>query len=325
MAGAVPTLTEILDNVGTSTISARIPGLFDQVYGSNIVIARLLQRNKVIEDGGKDIRARIIYAKKPSGWYSGLDTFDISKRESRTEMVFNWKQHEVNITIDGLSMLKNSGGKAMYDLLSDEMDEAQMTAADDFGTAVFGDGAASGGKVITGLRAVCDNGDLVASYGGITRGSTAETAGKAVKGNVSTTGVTFSLGQMQTYFGESTIGAEQADLIVTTQTLYNKWWERAQPAQRFSAGDQRFNVARIGFSGIEFNKAEVVQDSHVTAAHIFFLNTKFLKLVVHSKRLFSPTGWKYPTNQDAAIQQLFSALELICTSPRLQNLATNVT
>lgn len=324
MAGAVPSLTEILDNVGTSTISARLPGLFDNVYGSNPVIARLLQRNKVIEDGGKDIRQRTIYAKKPSGWYSGLDTFDTSKAETRTEMVFNWKQHEVNITVDGLTLLKNSGGKAIYDLVNDEMDEAEITAADDFGTALFGDGTASNGKVITGLRAVCDNGDLVATYGGITRSSTAQTAGLAVRGNVSTTGVTFSLAQMNTYFGTAVIGTEKPDVIATTQTLWNKWWERAQPSQRFPAGDARGNLAKVGFSGIECNGAEVVVDSHVSANHIFFLNTKFLKLVVHNKRLFTPTGWKYPTDQDAAIQQLLSALELVCASPRLQNLATNV-
>ena len=321
---AAPSLTEVLDNVGSSTIAKRLPGLIDGFFKANPLAARLLQKNNIKEDGGKDIRQRIIYTRKPGGSYQGLDTFDTSKKESRTEMVFNWKQYYVDVTIDGLSMLQNAGDSQISDLVQDEMDEAEMSAPDYIGEDVFGDGSGNGGKAITGLRAALDDGTTYATYGGITRSSTANTPGLAVKGNVSTTATTFSLSQMNTYFGTAVIGNRKPDLIVTTQTLWNKWWERAQPAQRFGPGDSRGMLASIGFSTIEFNGAEVVVDGHCPASSVHFLNTDFIKMVIHSKRMWEPTGWKYPTNQDAAIQQLLWAGELVVQSPRLQYLATAV-
>ena len=239
-------------------------------------------------------------------------------------MIFDWKMQYVDITIDGLDLLKNSGGKAIFDLVQDEMDEAEMTAANIIGDQSFGDGTGNGGKDLTGLRAAFDNGDLVATYGGITRGSTAKTPGLAVSGNVTTTGTTFSLAAMNTAFSAAVISKEKPDLILTTQALWNKWWERAQPSQRFGANDASRPVG-IGFSQVEFNDAAVVVDSHCQAAHVYFVNTNHLKMVVHNKRMWSPTGWKYPTNQDQAIQQLLFAGEIVCRSPRLQNVYTNVT
>jgi len=319
---APPTLTVILDNVGSSTLEARLPGLIDNVYDSNPIAARMLQRDNINLEGGRDIRSRLIYAKKNSGWYGSGDTFNTDAVETRTEMVFDWKRLYINITIDGLSLMKNAGSAQVSDLVQDEMDEADLTGGDTLGTAMFNDGTDS--NALTGLRAIVDDGNLVATYGGITRGSTANTPGNAVNGNVTTTGVTFSLTQMNTLFQDAVIAHEKPDLIVTTQAIYNKWWERAQPSQRFGPNDENRPV-KIGFSQIEFNGAAVVVDSHCPTASVYFLNTKWIKLIIHTMRNFAPTGWKYPTNSDQAIQQILLGCELVCRSPRLQSLGTNVT
>jgi hypothetical protein len=320
-----PSLTYLLDNVGTSTVEHRLDGLIDQFFDSNPLAARLLQQDRITVEGGRDIRQRIIYTNKPGGSYRGLDPFDTSQKESRTEMRFDWKQYYINITVDGLSLLQNSGPEQIADLVSDEMDEAEISGPDYIGTDVFGDGTGNGGKAITGLRAALDDGTTYGTYGGITRSSTTGTAGYAVRGNVNTTAVSFSLPQTNTYFQQATIGKQKPNLIITTQALWNKFWERSQPAQRFSAGSTSNNMASIGFDTVVFNGADVVEDSHCPSSHIYFLNTNWLKMVVHSKRMWTPTGWKYPTNQDAAIQQLLWAGELVCRSPRLQSLATSVT
>jgi len=321
---AAPTLTQVLDNVGSSTIEKRLPGLIDAFFRSNPLAARLLQQDRIMEEGGKDIRQRIIYTRKPGGSYAGLDTFNIAQQESRTEMVFNWKQYYINITVAGIDLLKNAGDSQVSDLVQDEMDEAEMSGPDYIGDDIYGDGTGNAGKALTGLRAALDDGTTYTTYGGITRSSTAGTPGYAIRGNVNTTAATFSLSQMNTYMNQGTVGQRKPNLIVTTQTLWNKWWERAQPAQRFGPGDSRGMLASIGFNTIEFNGAEVVVDSHCPSGNIVFLNTDFCKMVIHSKRMWEPTGWKYPVGQDAAIQQLLWAGELVVTSPRLQVLATAV-
>jgi hypothetical protein len=238
-------------------------------------------------------------------------------------MVFNWKQIYVPIMLAGLDLMKNDGTHQISDLVQDEMDEAELRAADLVGEMLFLDGTGNLGKDLTGLRAAVDDGTLVGTYGGITRGSVANTPGLAVSGNVTTTGVTFSLAQMNVDMQRGTIGNEHADLIITTQAIWNKWWERAQPSQRFNSGDANRPI-NIGFSQIDMNGAGVVVDNHCPAGHVYFLNTKFIKLCIHPRRFFTPTGWKYPTNQDSAIQQLFFGGELVVSSPRMQVLLTNV-
>lgn len=320
---APPTLSYLLDNVATSTMEYRLPGLVDNFFNSNPFAQRLLSRGEdhVTIEGGRDIRQRIIYSNKPSSWYSGLDLLPSAQAESRTEMIFNWKQHNVPVVLSGLDLLKNAGGEQISDLVSDEMDEAELTAADEMGTALFGDGTAA--KTLTGLRAICDDGTNIAAYGGITRSSTAATPGYAVRGVLTSTATVFSLAAMNTQMQLTTIGNEKTDLILTTQTLWNKWWERAQPSQRFNATDANRPV-NIGFPQIDFNGAAVVVDSHCPSGYVFFLNTKWLKLVVHTKRFFSFTDWMYPTNQDSAIRRLYFAGELVCKAPRLQSMMTSV-
>jgi hypothetical protein len=324
---APPSLTYLLDNVATSTMEHRLPGLVDNFFKSNPFAQRLLQRGEdhVQIQGGRDIRQRIIYSNKPSSWYQGLDPLPTDQKETRTEAIFNWKQHNVPVVLSGLDLLKNAGPEAISDLVQDEMDEAEMTFADELGTGLFGDGLTA--KTLTGLRAVCDDGTLVATYGGITRSSTAGSPGLAVSSNVSTTATAFSLSAMNTFMQGTgngpTIGSEKPDLILTTQTIWNKFWERSQPSQRFAATDANKPI-NIGFPQIDFNGAAVVVDSHCASGSVYFLNTKWLKLVVHSKRFASFTDWMYPTNQDSAIKRLYFAGELVCKAPRLQGLATAV-
>lgn len=321
---APPSLTYLLDNVATSTMEHRLPGLVDNFFSSNPLAQRLLSRgdDHVTIEGGRDIRQRIIYNSKPESWYSGLDLLPTDQRETRTEMIFNWKQHNVPIVLSGLDLLKNAGAEAISDLVQDEMDEAEMTFADAMGTALFGNGLTP--KTLTGLRAICDDGTLVTTYGGITRSSTEGTPGNAVVGGISTTATTFSFSAMNNAMQTAVIGNEKPDLILTTQTLWNKFWERAQPSQRFAATDMNKPV-NVGFPQIDFNGAAVVVDSHCPASHVYFLNTKWIKLVVHSKRFASFTEWMYPSNQDSCIRRLYFAGELICKAPRLQYLMTSVT
>lgn len=318
---APPTYSYLLDNIGTSTMEYRLPGITDAFFKSNPLATRLLQLDNIKIEGGRDIRSRFIYADKPSSWYRGLDLLPLEQKETRTEMIFTWKQHQAPVYVSGLDLLINSGAAKISDYLQDEMDEVEMTVANEFGKALFNDG--SDPKALTGLRAAVDDGTTVPVYGGITRNSTVGTPGYAIRGNVNTAGTTFSLAAMNTAMQLGTIGAEKVDMILTTQTLWNKWWERAQPAQRFNATAINAPV-NIGFPQIEMNGAGIFVDSHCPDGTVWFLNTKYLKLVAHTQRFFSFTDWMYPTNTDSALKRLYFAGELICRSPRMQVLYTNV-
>ncbi len=318
---ALPLDNRQIEDIASTTVDQRLPSIIDNVFLGSPLFVRLRTRDNIILDGGDKVRQTIGFQTLPGGSYGVGDAFDTSRRTIFTQFIFDWKRHYVNVTIEGLEDLQNAGASRVIDMVSGKMDAAELTMIQNIGVDLYGQG---GGTALTGLRAGVDNGDLVADYGGITRDTSAE--GTAAKGNVDTTGGTFSLSLMNsTMMGTGSgpaIGREKADLIVTTQTIWNKWWERSQPSERNTGGD---DLRKICMDTIRFNGGDVVVDPQATSGHVYFLNTRFVKLIIHSARNFSFRGWFQTSKRDERIGQILFAGELVVSSPRLQALVTSVT
>lgn len=316
---AIPLDSRQLLDIATTTVDERLPQLVDNFFTGSPLWVRLRSRNNVMLDGGDRIRQPIVFNNLPGGSYGVGDNFDTTRRNVLESMIFDWRRYYVNITMEGLEDLQNAGANRVIDLVSTKMDVAELTMIQNLGIDAFGSG---GGNLITGLRAAVDNGDLVATYGGISRDGTAQ---DVVRGNLDTTGGVFSLTLMNdTMMGTGTgpaLGREKPDLIITNQTIWNSWWARVQPSQRFGSED----LKEVGMDAIRFNGADVVVDPQCPANHVYFLNTRFIKLIVHTTRNFSFRGWFETSNRDERIGQILWAGELIVSSPRLQALVNNVT
>ena len=322
---ANPTDTRTLADVAASAVDAYLPGLIDLVFTSNPLWIRMMSKERVVLDGSDMIRQPILYDKLTVGSYSGLDTFDTTRKATKTLMQFDWSQYYANLTVDGRTVLKTSGaGTRILDLVESEMETARLSLADRLGTDLYLDGTGNDAKNILGLIAAIDDGTNVASYGGITRSGNG-LQGTAVQGNLNTTGGTLSLALINTAMGAATIQPNRPDLIVTTQTLWDRFWERAQPSQREPSGPGFDDLARVGYTAINFNGAAVVIDSHVASGNLWLLNSDFFKLLIHEDRDFAFTGFQKPTNQDAMVGQILFAGQLVCQSPRLSTRMTSLT
>ena len=316
----------VAGQIAALTVDYRIQEVVDGFFGSNPLAARLLQRDNVRIDGADRVQQPIIFNRLAGGSYSDLDGFNVARRRVVMPAYFDWKQYYVDITLSGLDNLQNSGAAKVIDLTNTLMDVASTSGPDYIGDDIYLDGSGNSSKAISGLRLALDDGSTYTTYGGITRasGAAAGTESFAVSGQVDTTGGTFTYGLMNQRFQDSVIGREKPDLIVTTQSIWNLWWDRAQPSQRFNAGDERNNMASIGFDSLVFNGADVVVDSNVPSGQVFMLNTRWMKMIVHTNRMWTFTDWKYPTNQDAMIGQLLWAGELVVQQPRLCSFISNV-
>lgn len=263
------------------------------------------------------MRQPILYNKLTGGSYSGLDTFDTSRVQTKTVMQFDWAQYYVSLTIDGRTMLKTSGsGSRIFDIVEAELETAKLTLAENIGIDLFLDGTGNSGKNILGLIAAVDSGTNVATYGGISR-TGGDALATAVQGNLNTTGGALSLALINTGMGSATIQPQRPDLLVTTQAMWDRFWERVQPSQREPSGPGFDDLGRAGFTAINFNGAAVVVDSHTASGNLWGLNTETFKLIVHKDRDFKFTGFQTPTNMDAMVGQILFAGQLVCQSPRL--------
>ena len=321
---AIPTDSRSINNILATTLDAKLPRLTENFFNTNAFVQRLLQRaaggeTTVKYRGGAEIRSSIIYNGLPSGSYGKGQTFGTNFTEFMTDLQFSWKRMRTEINVDHMDVRKNMGSAAqIMDYVEVLAKNAVMSLKNEMGTELFGDGTGNGSLNWDGLLNAIDDGTNYSTYGGITRNSTTGDPGNAIKAYFNSTATTFSLSDVNTAYGQVRFDDAKVDLIITTQTLWNKFWERVQPADRNSPGPLR----EVGFETIRFNGAEVVVDSHCPANSIFGLNTAFIELwlmegcdFVRRGADFGPNG--FPVfNQDAFVDQLICYGNFIVPGPR---------
>lgn len=290
-----------------------IPILQDQFYYSFPLITRLMSKNKVVYDSGQQIVQPVLYGDLNAGWYTGLDQFDITTKETTTVAKFDWCQMYVNVTLDGTTELKVEGDEKILSIVATKMDNAQKTFSKKMEQAIF-DVATEANAIECLIAAIATSG----TYGAISK-----TDYTWWRGQVNSTGGAFSMSMLQSAYGNCCDGNVQPDLIITTQDIYDKIWARVQPSQRGDLTNGP-DLAKVGFNGISFNKATIVVDNYCPSGYIYILNTNFWKMVVHRKRNMYWTPPKVPLDQDAWVRQLFWAGALICQAPRWNGYISSV-
>jgi len=318
---ATPTRTETLNSFIVSTGQNRRPGLVDSYFGSAPFLARMRSRGDeaVRLAGGSDIRENFIYTNFPASSYGRGDTFDTSVTEFSTSLRFDWSYSYAAINLNTVDVDLNDSPQQTFDLVEAAMETAELSLIDDLSTQMFADGSGNASKDMAGLAiAVSTTG----TYGGITRAATVNTPQRAVRAAVEdTTGGALSLGGLNSFFGSCTVGREKPDLLPTTQTLWNRIWERSQAADRNNPEDER----DIGFQSVRLNGAPVVVDSHCPSGFFYLLNTKWFRYYIHKKWDFRMRGPMEPTNQQLQIGQLITWSQLVCRAPRFQGVASGLT
>jgi hypothetical protein len=322
---AIPTDGRSINNILATTLDAKLPRLTENFFGTNAFVQRLLQRASAGETtvkyrGGAEIRSAIIYNGLPSHSYGKGDTFGTTFTEFATDLQFQWKRIVTELNVDHMDVRKNMGSAAqIIDFVEVLAKNGVMSLKDELGSELFSDGTGNNSKNWDGLlNAIADSTTSYTTYGGITRGTTTGDPGNAINAYFNSTATTFSLSDVNTAYGKVRFDDAKVDLIVTTQTLWNKFWERVQPADRNAPGPLR----EVGFETIRFNGAEVVVDSHCASGSIFGLNTAFIELwlmegmdFVRRGAQFGPNG--FPVyNQDTFVDQLIAYGNFIVPGPR---------
>ena len=112
-------------------------------------------------------------------------------------------------------------------------------------------------------------------------------------------------------------GAEHVDLMPTTQTIWDIFWNKIQPQQRFM--EESSDVAKIGFMSLRWNGAQITVDQYAPSGNLYGFNTKHIQLWISTlpKYQFGFTGFKEAQNTDDVAGQYLFAGNLLWTGPRL--------
>lgn len=324
--------------IGTNTVTsiARhfiLPTITDNIYASNVLLWRLIKGNKKIIQGGTQIEAPLMYARfNTGGAYRGYEQFNTTPSDTVKNAVWDWKQHYVSWSVDGLTLLRADSPDAIVNFLTMQSQQAYMEMAENLAVGLFGDGlgthagtAATGPKDIDGLAAIVGTGTTIgnSTYGGIARASNTFW-NSSVQGVASTS--TMSLANLNSNFHEATRGGFHPTLILSGQDQYNRFWSlnagtgggEQYPRQ---PGGHDVLMAQAGFTNLMFNNTPWVVDSHVSEgivssanSRVYFLNENFLQWVTSKRADFHLKPFMEPHNQDAMVASLLWAGNLICTN-----------
>lgn len=319
MASPNATFTEMV----TTTLREHKKDLADNVSNHNALLARLSSKKRIeIIDGGYEIVEPLDYDENNTYQrYSGYDTLNVSASDVLSAAKYDWRQAAVHVTASGRELRNNSGKNALMKLSAARLKNAMRTFKNNMSTDVYSDGTAA--NQINGMQAlVADAG--TGTVGGINSTNfafwqnTVQSAASPLQGGGAITPSSTTIQSlMLPLWLEITRGGDNPDMIVSSNEYFTFYEESLTDLKRYTSGD---GEGTGGFTSLKYKTADVFHDGGglgggIPAAHMYFLNTDFLRMAVHKDANLTQVEDQRPVNQDAVVIPILWQGNL-CTSNR---------
>jgi len=300
------------DALLTTTLANYRDQLTDNIFTARPLTYMLNEKGRIrMLNGGTKIVEPLVYGTNTTiGSYSGYDTISLTPQTGISAAEYEWKQYAGSIAISGIEEAKNNGEQEIINLLEAKIMQAEESMREGFNTMFYADGTGNSSKDWNGLGNLVESGNTVGNIDSSTyaywRSYEENTAGA------------LTLAQMATAYNTVSVGNDHPDVVLTTQTLYEKYEALLQPNLRYT--DTK--TADAGFQNLLFKASPVMYDVSCTAGVMYFLNTKYLTLVGHSGKWFQQTDFVRPENLDARYALIMCYGNLTCRNRKKQGKLT---
>lgn len=317
MASPNSTFTEIV----TTTLREHPDVISDNVSGNNALYRYIKAKGNIRKiDGGYEIVRPLDYAENSTFQrYSGYDTLNIGASDVLSAAKYDWMQSAIHVTASGRELRMNSGKNQIIDLARARLKNAIRTASNNMSIDIYSDGALT--NQMGGLANIITS-DGTGTVGGIVSGTYTwwKNQFREITGTNTWSKSTIK-GEMNAIWLNLVRGADKPNLIVSSKDFYAAYWESLQDLQRFTSDS---GTPTYGFNALKYLDADVIFDSNSnflsTAEKMYFLNTDYLELVVHTDANWSQMDDKMSVNQDAEVIPLLWMGNLTCSNRSLQGL-----
>lgn len=298
----------------------------DNISKNNALYARLMKKGQTRkENGGLSIVQPLDYNSNGTYQrYSGYDVLNIQQSDVITAAEFTWKQIALNVVASGLELRTNSGDSVIVKLAKARIKNAMRTFKNNFSADLYSDGTLP--NQIGGLQAlVADAG--TGTVGGIDSSTwpfwanAVQSAAAPLQGGgaVTVSATTIESGIMLPLWLNQVRGDDKPDLIVSSNDWFT-FYEASQVAiKRYTSAGE----AEGGFTSLKYKSADVIFDggSGIPSAHMYFLNTDYIEMVVHPDADLSIQEDMRPINQDATVIPILWMGNMVVSNRRLQGVA----
>lgn len=317
MASPNATFTELV----TTTFRKHRKEIKDNVSRHNALLRRLMKKGMSrTEDGGLTIVEPLDYAE--NGTYqrfSGYDPLNIGASDVLTAAEYQWRQIAIHVVSSGEELRKNSGDSRIMSLAKAKMTNAMRTFKNNFSIDCYSSGTLA--NQVNGIQAlIADTG--LGTVGGIDSSVWAfwqnvlqSAAAPLQGGSAITPGSTTIQSLMLPLYLELTRGADEPDLIVSSNDYYTFYEQSLTDLKRYT--DEEITG---GATGLRYKSATVFHDSGsgIPTSHMYFMNTEYINLVAHTDANLTVNEEMRPINQDAAVVPILWMGNLTLSNRKLQ-------
>lgn len=303
------------DTLLSTTLNNYRPTLEDNAFTGRPLVNKLASRDRVQQKSGgaKIVVPLLTGSNTTAGSYSGYDTLALTPQTGITAAEYPWKQYAVSVAINGLEEAQNDGEAAIIDLLQAKIEQAEETIKEQWDTMFFGNGTGNAGKDWLGLGAIVD---AVSVLGNIDPATD-----PYWKGTVKAVVTVRSDDDWANVYNTASKGNDHPDFGITTQALFEHYESSLAPQLRFGSNDE----ADGRFQNLLFKGVPLFFDSYCPAGTTFFLNTRYLALIGHSKNWFRATPFKVAPDKDARYSQIICYGNLVTSNRSRQAKVTGQT
>jgi hypothetical protein len=317
--------TRTIDALLTTTLANYRNKLVDNIFDTFPLLSWLNgqlgqsmrgdSRKRVIS-GGESIVEQLLYeTNSTAGSYSGAEVLDTTLQDGMTIARYNWKQYAASIGITGLEKRSNQSDEQLINLLEAKVNQSTMSLRDQLSQGAWSDGTGNSSKDLTGIQALVS---ATASVGGLAPGtydwwkSTITSSGSfAAQG----------LSDMRSTYNTITFGNDKPDAIFTTQAVFEAYEASLQPQERY----QNTTVANSGFANLTFKGIPVLFDRDCPSGSMYFLNSKYINLVVHRDADMTTGPFVTPNDQDVSTAQILFQGNMTVNNRRMHGAMTGIT
>lgn len=280
----------------------------DNVTKNNALFKRLADKKQVVEeDGGLTLTQPIEYAENNTYQrYSGYDKLDISASDVVTAAEFPWRQIALNVVASGYELRVNSGKARIINLVKQRVKNAMRTFKNNFSVDLYSNGSLP--NQINGLQALVSDlgtgvvGGIDSSTWTFWKSILQSAAAPLQGGSAITPGPTTMESLMLPLWLQLVRGDDKPDLIVMDNNYFSFFEQGLTSVKRYTKSDE----GQGGFLELAYKSADVIFDggSGIPANHAYFLNTDYIKVVVHKDANLTELPDARPINQDAVVMPI---------------------
>jgi|GEM_PF-2439593 len=230
--------------------------------------------------GGQQIEIPLRYDNNASGFFTRGTPLDSTQRQTITSVKLPWRYCYGNGTIYQIDMWENAGPEQKIDMVWHETEGAQLALNETLATSLW-TGLEGDTSNLTGFNAICDT-TATTDYAGYCSNDIVSNDGTKVwTGLGSSTTTQLSLSAIRTARTAAAYGKgklSEPNFIATTETNYNTIKTILDASQLLTEG---VKTAKMGFTGVHFEGADIYPDRYCPASNMYFFNEKHVGFTVN--------------------------------------------